>query len=242
MKLYHFFPTYLLACAFATPLAYGQAPPDSLNPALVHEVTSVDTLAQRADTLTTPSPFAQIQSTPPVAQPSVEPVATSRTRTVTLLIDFADVNAQYKTNQRHFRSDAQRTNYCCFDATWQPVSLAEEHLWFGPVLNVGGWMQKMDQGPAVVVNDVLLGTSLLARLDPRSSGPWVRADLGLSLLTISRRTTGMDYGYGAALRAGWLFSLGKMDWIVGMGTDMRSYGTLDMKPITAATLFAGVAL
>lgn len=242
MKLHDFFPTLLLACAFATPLAHGQVPSDSLNPALVPEVPSADTLAQRADSVTSLPPTAPIQSIPTVVQPSMAPVTPKRTRTVTLLIDFADVNAQYKTNQRHFRSDAQRTNYCCFDATWQPVSLAEEHLWVGPVLNVGGWMQKFDQGPVAVFNDVLLGASSLARLDPRKSGPWVRADLGLSFLTISRRSTGTDYGYGAALRAGWLFALGGLDWIVGMGTDMRSYQNLDMKPITAATLFAGVGL
>jgi hypothetical protein len=159
-----------------------------------------------------------------------------------LLIDFGDVNAQYKTNQRHFRSNAKKTNYCCVDAAWLPVSLAEDHLWLGPALNFGGWTQKMDQGPEAMFNDLLVGTSLQARLDPRKSGPWVRADVGLSLLTISRRTTGMDYGYGAALRAGWLFSLGRLDWIVGMGTDTRSYENLDMKPITAATLFAGVGL
>lgn len=158
------------------------------------------------------------------------------------MLDLSDLNADKRTGQRHFHRNSKQTNYCCFDVAWSPVPVFRNWLRFGPVVNFGGWFQDMESGPSTAVSDLVIGGNLAARGRVLRSGPWARTDLGLSLLTVTRKTTGVDFGLAAALRAGWAFSFDGFALIVGAGTDTRQYLNLDVHPITAATLSAGVML
>jgi len=158
---------------------------------------------------------------------------------ITVLLDLSDVNAQYRTGQRHFHKNATQTNYCCLDVSWSPVSLWKDRFQFGPLVDFGGWTQTMSTGPATTLNDLVAGVNLSTPIRTTKSGPWARVDLGLSTLFVTRRTTGADFGLAAAVRAGWNFTIDGYSLILGMGTDTRQYLSLDMKPITAATIFAG---
>lgn len=100
----------------------------------------------------------------------------------------------------------------------------------------------MESGPSTTVSDLVIGGNLTAKGNALRSGPWARTDIGLSFLTVTRMTTGLDFGLAAALRAGWAFSFDDFALVVGAGTDTRRYLNLDVHPVTAATISAGVML
>lgn len=236
-----------LAALVACSIAFGEesVPIDSL----LASPTRSAPLEASVDTAIAPT-SAIDSTTPPLraaAKPQADPNHHASTREsidhhIALMLDLSDLNADKRTGQRHFHRNAKQTNYCCFDAAWSPIPMFQDWFRLGPVANFGGWIQNMESGPATIVSDLVVGGNIVAKGDLRRSGPWARTDLGLSLLAVTRKTTGIDFGLAAALRVGWAFSFDGFALIVGAGTDTRQYLNLDVHPITAATLSAGVML
>lgn len=230
----------------------ADAPADSANPPAITSVP-VDESVSKAMFAVAPAGDSIQRAVVPVpeavvvAHPvPVAPAATAVPRTsfasahrFELLLDLLDIDGDKRINQRHFDDEPRKSNMCCLDAAWIPWSRPDGFS-LGVSGNLGQWSQDLRDGTVLQVTDLLVASSLGYR--QVETGPWARVDLGISTLVVDRRTVGVDWGVGGAVRAGWRF--GKDTWalICGGAWDFRRYFSLDVKDVPALTLFAGAEL
>lgn len=156
-----------------------------------------------------------------------------------LLLDLFDIDGDQRLNQRHFNDEPKKSNFCCVDAAWIPWSRPDGFS-LGVSGNLGQWSQDLTDRSVVQVTDLLVASSLGYRR--LATGPWARVDLGISTLVVDRRTVGVDWGVGGALRAGWRIDKDTWALICGGAWDFRRYFNLDVKNVPALTLFVGAEL
>ncbi|MEN9355406.1 MAG: hypothetical protein RL318_2731, partial [Fibrobacterota bacterium] len=107
----------------------------------------------------------------------------------------------------------------------------------------GGWRQSLHEDWShVLVVDVALGASVLMVRDSTRTGPWVRADVGGSVLSVNRRTTGLAPGVAGQIRLGWGFLAWRRLWQMSVGTDGRWWPALDVPNDPVAILSVGAWL
>lgn len=145
-----------------------------------------------------------------------------------LTLDLLDLGGE-KLQQQHFHSWPKQANACCVDLAWLPGETGLKSLRWGGALHAGGWRQALheDWSHVSLVDIAAAGTLLWEKNG--SVGPWVRTDLGGSLLFVSRHTTGMAPGVAGQVRLGWGFQGWGRLWQVSMGTDGRWWPDLDIR-------------
>ena len=195
-----------------------------------------------------PMSHARFDSAPVVQAPretskpkSVERVTRSNPdRSWQLALDFADISDS-AVNKRHFNQSEDQTILCCIDAAWLPAASSEGWIRAGAFGSLGGWHQDLPDHTKVTVVDLSVGPTLLgvAPLWADWKG-WARVELGVSNLVVDRNTTGMDWGWAGAVRAGLAFPIGDALGFFGGGFDVRDYWHLDVKNVPVLNLFVGV--
>jgi len=219
-------PLLLLGLAIHQDPVLPQGPvPDSLaQPAAVPPSRSPDSAAPSGRLDTT----AAARAVPrPVA--TVQAAATTASHPGWILtLDLLDLGGD-KFRQQHFHGWGSHTSTCCMDLAWLPGETGIAGLRWGGSLHAGGWSQSFEEDRShVSVTDLAAaGTLLWERNGP--AGPWVRTDLGGSLLFVSRHTTGMAPGVAGQLRLGWGFEGLERLWQVSLGTDGRWWPALDIR-------------
>jgi len=186
-----------------------------------------------------PVPAVLEKDPPPNRSSTVLAAPPKHPRRFAILFDLLDVDADGHTNQRHFASHRDRTNVCCLDLAWTPLNISSSGF-LGVSANLGTRSQDLSDSTTVSLTDGLLGAAL-GYATP-GGGPWGRIDAGISSLVVTRRTTGVDWGLGWALRAGWAFHFPGYAILAGGGVDGRKYLDLNVREIQAATFFLGVML
>lgn len=157
-------------------------------------------------------------------------------------LDLLDIDGAGRLNQRHLQHWAKRTVACCFDAAWLPWNPSEGAFQMGGGINVGGWVQDMEDGPHTRVADLLVEASARWSMPGSAGAPWARLDAGPALLVVERRQVGVDWGVGGAVQAGWAFAGATTDVLVGAGVDFRRYANLVVADLPALTVSVGVGL
>lgn len=216
------------------PLPDTAAPASVVAPAPVARETLHPSVSDTAKVRILPAPAA---SGSPRKEKSVA-YAEGENWQVTL--DFADIAESGETNTRHFHQKEHQSNSCCLDLAWYPVNGGQGRLRAGGFANLGGWNQKLTDGSSVLLADLTVGGSFLGAIPLGNIwGVWARTDLGVSNLVIERHITGMDWGLGWAIRAGFSGRPWGSTLFVGAGMDWRTYLNVDLKAIPATTLLLG---
>jgi len=225
-------------------LSFGQMEativPDSAAPHPAPQVAPIAAKEASPAPADTAKPVVVATAAPPTSAATAPATSVRAGEDWQLALDFADIAGSGHVRTRHFHHTAHQTNVCCLDAAWFPLAAGSGRLRAGGFADVGGWSQNLPDATSVLLADLTVGGSVLGAIPIGTFwGVWTRADLGLSNLLIQRRTTGLDWGVGYAIRAGVSLRPWGRTIFLGAGFDGRDYLNVDLKDVPAVTLSFG---